>query len=202
MGIEDQRCSCINHIAGFCPVLLLALGIDREAGNISHPGQAGSSNRSERRASPGRVFLPAQSNDGLGGPQAEKGGEGDWHTEQRDGGSGSGRDTRIARQSLCEAETSMSARCPRKDACLLLWRRRTDLGKRHLDPLVMEQLHTGAPVLLAVPVLPEQGGSTNLEGMEQHTHLTRLARLVTVPLTLLAQWADTTVADASRIDNA
>jgi hypothetical protein len=52
----------------------------------------------------------------------------------------------------------MSTLCTRQDDRLLLWRRRADLGKRHLDPLVTEQLHAGAPVLSAAPIPEDAAG--------------------------------------------
>jgi hypothetical protein len=96
----------------------------------------------------------------------------------------------------------MSTHCTRQDDRLLLVRRRADLGKHHFDSLVTEQLYAGAPVHAPAPILPEQRGGTNNEGMQEYTDLTRLPGGAALPLALLAQRTGTTTADAGSIHDA
>jgi hypothetical protein len=56
----------------------------------------------------------------------------------------------------------------------------------HLDALVSHELYTGAPMLSAAPISPEERLTANHERMQEHTHLARLCRSVAVPLTLIA----------------
>ncbi len=43
-------------------------------------------------------------------------------------------------------------------------------GIPHLDVLITHKLHTGASMLSAAPVTPEEGSRANNERVEQHTH--------------------------------
>jgi hypothetical protein len=65
--------------------------------------------------------------------------------------------------------------------------------------LVPDKLHTGAPVLSAAPISPEQRCWTNDERMEQHADLARLFGGAALPLALLAERAGTTTANAGSI---
>ncbi len=61
---------------------------------------------------------------------------------------------------------------------------------------------TGTPMVSPAPIAPEQGSRPHLERMQQHTHLAWLCRCSAIPLTLFAQRAGTTAANASTIDHA
>ena len=76
-------------------------------------------------------------------------------------------------------------------------RRETDL-----DALITHQLHTSSPMDSAAGVAPEQRCRTHRQGVQQHTHLAWLTRLVALPLTLFAQWARAAVTVTSRIHHA
>src|SRR5512140_3553341 len=52
------------------------------------------------------------------------------------------------------------------------------------------------------PITPKQRLGTDGEGMQEHTHLTRLRRRTAQPFTLFSQWTRTTAADAGGIDHA
>jgi hypothetical protein len=54
----------------------------------------------------------------------------------------------------------------------------------------------------ATPVPPEKRLTPNCERMQQDAHLARLVRVVALPLTLLAERAGTTTANAGRIHHA
>ena len=57
-------------------------------------------------------------------------------------------------------------------------------------------------MLSTAPIPPKQRRGTNGEGMQEHADLARFYRGVTIPLTLLAQWAGPTTPDAGRIHHA
>jgi hypothetical protein len=61
------------------------------------------------------------------------------------------------------------------------------------------ELHTGAPVRSATPVAPEKRSLPDDERMQEDAHLARLCRRPAIPLTLLAQLAGTTTANAGTI---
>lgn len=66
-----------------------------------------------------------------------------------------------------------------------------------VNPLMTEHLHAGAAMLSATPILPEHGADP--QGMQQHTHPTRLQRGTAMPLALLAHLAASTLTDARCI---
>jgi hypothetical protein len=162
------------------------------------PGQEGIISRSERFPFPRRETLSGKPDDLLGRSQAEKGSKVVWHSIECDQRAGRGRSARIASQPLCPGEARMSTLCTRQDVRLLLWRWLAGLLKRYLDPLVSHELHTGAPMLSATPVLPEQRSRPNFEGMEQPT---RLFGGRPVPLTLLAQPTTSTVCSPGGVEH-
>ncbi|GHO79597.1 hypothetical protein KSD_73680 [Ktedonobacter sp. SOSP1-85] len=51
-------------------------------------------------------------------------------------------------------------------------------------------------------ISPEERGRTNLERVQQHTHLTRLCRGTAIPLALLTQGTGTTTPSARSIHHA
>ena len=72
----------------------------------------------------------------------------------------------------------------------------------YLDALKAQELDARPSVGPTAPVAPEEGGRTDDEWMQEHTHLARLRRRAAIPLTLLAQGTGTTTADAGSIDHA
>ena len=82
------------------------------------------------------------------------------------------------------------------------WRSCGGRRQAHLDALVSHELHTGAPMLSAAPILPEQRRGTNLERMEQDTDATRLRGGFPIPLTLQTLWPAPAIADPSAVEDA
>jgi len=68
--------------------------------------------------------------------------------------------------------------------------------------LVSHELDAGAPMNSAAPIVPEERGRTNLERMQQHTHLPRLRRSAAIPLTLLTQRTGAATAGPCSIHDA
>lgn len=64
----------------------------------------------------------------------------------------------------------MSTRGPRKEYWQFLLRRLGDLGKRHFNSLMTQELHTRVPMFSATPVPPEQRLFPNGERVQEHTH--------------------------------
>jgi len=160
--------------------------------------------RSERPACPRREPPSSKPRDWLRCPQAEEVSESIWHPEELDSDLPLGWRTRIASQALCPREPKVRPLGPRKDQ-----RRRRGaalaglvLCEPHLDVLVTHKLHTGASMLSAAPVTPEEGSRANNERVEQHTHLARFASGFAIPLTLLAQRTGAATVDAGRIHHA
>lgn len=81
-------------------------------------------------------------------------------------------------------------------------RRKWQWRHAHINALVAHELQAGPPMLSAAPILPKQRRGTNDEGMHEHADLARFCRGVTIPLTLLAQWAGPTTPDAGCIHHA
>jgi hypothetical protein len=124
-----------------------------------------------------------------------------WHAEELDAHLSLAWRTCIACQALCPREPKVRPLRPRKDrrrrrGATLAGRIR---GLPHLDVLSMHQLHTGAPVLSATPISPEQRCGTNDEGMQEHTDLAWLFGGVPIPLALFTQLTGTTTANTGRI---
>jgi hypothetical protein len=72
----------------------------------------------------------------------------------------------------------------------------------HLNPLATTEPQGSPPMLPAAPILPEDGERPDDHWMQQHTHLTRLVGGAAIPLTLFAQRARATTANAGRIHDA
>jgi hypothetical protein len=110
----------------------------------------------------------------------------------------------MASQPCLPRETRMSALRARKDhACVPgrsggWW----DGGQTHLDALMAHEVHAGAPMFSAAPILPQERGRIHLERMEQHADLAWLGGRAAIPLTLVAQGAGTTTTHAGPIDHA
>lgn len=109
---------------------------------------------------------------------------------------------RIASQALCPPEARVSPLATCEDHVRGAWRSCDGWRQAHLDVLVPQELETGAPVFPAAPILPEQRRGSNDARMKKHTHLARLCCGVAIPLTLLAQWTRTAIADAGCIHDA
>src|SRR5206468_11815 len=97
--------------------------------------------------------------------------------------------------------TIMRALCTRQG------HRRDGWGSRvselHLDlhALVTKQLHAHPSMVSATPVPPEDGLRTDGQWMQQHANLAGFRSGAAIPLTLLAQGAITTTANAGCIDH-
>jgi|SRR5712692_5359429 len=99
--------------------------------------------------------------------QTERGGKALWDAEQSDRHLARCWDTRIASEPLCPREARVCSLRARKDHFRCAWRRGGGGQQAHLDALVSHELHTGAPVLSAAPIPPEQRRGTNPERMQQ-----------------------------------
>jgi hypothetical protein len=106
-------------------------------------------------------------------PQAQEAGEIIGHSEELDADLPLGWRTCIAHQALCPREPKMRPLCSRKDCWRDMPLARQVLRKPHLDVLITHKLHAGASVLSPAPVTPEEGRTSNDEGVEQDTHLAR-----------------------------
>ena len=72
----------------------------------------------------------------------------------------------------------------------------------HIQALMAHQLDTGSTRAPATPISPQQWLGANHLGMQKQAHLARLRGGMSLPLTLLAQRAGTTAANAGSIDQA
>jgi hypothetical protein len=135
------------------------------------------------------------------GGQAEEGGEGVWHPEERDPDPSFSWRTGIAREPLCPREPVMCPLRSQEKRRRVYWLVLEGLLKLHLDLLATHELHGCSAMLPAVPISPEQRSCPDFEGMQQQAHPTRLCRLRAVPLTLLAQGAHTTVTDPGGVEH-
>lgn len=155
--------------------------------------------RSEKHAFPRRTALYLSEKVLQLGWQTEEVGEGIRHAEELDRDPASSADACIAHQPLGKRETVMCPLRTREDRRRWDWRR-LGLLQRDIHPLAAQQAHTGPPLLSAAPVLPEHRGRAHREWMQQQTDPARLCRLSSVPLTLLAQGADTAVSDPGGVE--
>ena len=72
----------------------------------------------------------------------------------------------------------------------------------HLDlQMLAMQTQAGMPLVLSVPVSPEERSSAHRQGVKQDAHLARFGRFAPAPLALVAQGARTAIANTGRIDN-
>src|SRR5215472_990419 len=78
---------------------------------------------------------------------------------------------------------------------------RQSVLKRHVHPLTTQQVHTGASMDSATPIVPEQRSRAYRERMQQQTHSSGLCRLVAMPLALLTQGTDPTVSDPGGVED-
>ncbi len=132
--------------------------------------------------------------------QAEEGGEGCWHPEQRDRDLASCRGTGIAPQPFFPPEALMGALCTGKDILRAVWLERRGLRKGDLNSLGAQQAHAGSAMLPPTPILPEQGSGSHRAWMQQNTDPARFCCLPAMPLALLSQRTPATLTDASGID--
>jgi len=68
--------------------------------------------------------------------------------------------------------------------------------------LVAKQLDAGTSMNPSTPVMPLEGSGTDSHWMQEDAHLARLLGGGAIPLTLLAQRAGATTANAGRVDHA
>ena len=69
----------------------------------------------------------------------------------------------------------------------------------NLDALGTKKVDTGAPMIPATPVLPEDRLLPDHERMQQHADLARLFGGAALPLALLAQWTGAATTNAGRV---
>ncbi len=93
-----------------------------------------------------------------------------------------GRSAGIARQPLFPGQAVVGTLRTGKDNRLFFGARLCRRRGLYVHPLTAQQFSTGSPLLSARPIPPEQCLGASIAGMEQHAHLARFARLVTVPL--------------------
>src|SRR5207302_7447569 len=111
-------------------------------------------------------------------------------------------DSRIASEPLGPREARVCSLLARKDHFRFAWQGCGGGRQAHLDALVSQELHTGASVLSAAPIPPEQWRGANPERMQQYTDPTRLRSCFPVPLTLFAQRAAATIDNPGTVEHA
>src|SRR5690349_10938713 len=79
---------------------------------------------------------------------------------------------------------------------------RQSVLKRHVHPLATQQVHAGAAMDSATPIVPEQRSRAHREWMQEQAHSAGLCRLVAMPLALLTQGTDPTVSDPGGVEHA
>jgi hypothetical protein len=167
----------------------------------SQTSKEGKRHPSEKTACPSRR-MPSAVRTKSGRRQTQRGGKGCWDAEHLDRDWPGCGTASIASQPLLPAETRPRALCTRQDHVREGWRSGGWWRQAHLQALVAHQPHAGTPMCSAAPIAPEERGRTHLERMQQHAHLARLSCRAAIPLTLLAQLAGTTAADAGAIHHA
>ena len=118
--------------------------------------------------------------------QPERGGKAFWDAEQLDRDLASRWIPRIASEAFCPRKARVRTLRTGKDHIPLTWRSCGGRRQAHLDALVSHKLPTGAPVLSAAPIAPEQRCGTHRERVQQNTDPTRLRGDFPMPLALLA----------------
>src|SRR5258708_39766518 len=157
---------------------------------------------SERHASPRPGNRRWQSLAALHWCQAERSRKRFWDAAQSDGHLPSWGNASIASQPLLKRQSIMR---PLRTGQRRRWERWSGRKIRfypHHQALVTKKLHTRPPMLPTAPILPEDGERPDDQWMQQHTHLTRLFGGAAIPLTLFAQRARATTANAGRIHDA
>ena len=134
--------------------------------------------------------------------QPERGGKAFWDAEQLDRDLASRWIPRIASEAFCPRKARVRTLRTGKDHIRLTWR--SDGGRRqaHLDALVSHELPTGAPVLSAAPVPPEQRRGTHRERVQQNTDPTGLRGGFPMPLARLSQRAAATIENSGTVEDA
>ena len=132
-------------------------------GEAGKPGKEATRCHSEQRACPRRGNAEAPKRH-LRRRQAEPGSKACWETEQTDRHSASRWGSGIARPPLGKRETVMCPLSTREDGRRWCWLR-LGLLKRHVHPLVAQELHAGTPMRSTTPITPEQRSGANRERM-------------------------------------
>jgi hypothetical protein len=134
--------------------------------------------------------------------QIERSGKAFWDAEQLDRDLASRWIPRIASEPFRPRKASVRPLRAGKDHLCLTWRSDGGGWQAHLDALMSLELPTGAPVLSAVPVPPEQRCGTSRERVQQATSPTGLGGRFPMPLALLAQRAAATIANSGTVEYA
>jgi len=131
--------------------------------------------------------------------QTQRGCKGCWDAKHPDRDWPSCENASMASQPLWKAWTIPRPLCARQNHVRQGGRSDDRWRQAPLQALVAQELHASTPMGSAAGEAPEKGSNTNLERMQQHTHLARPGRRTAIPLTLLAQFTGTTPADAGSI---
>ena len=91
--------------------------------------------------------------------QTERGGKALWDAEQSDRHLARCWDARVTSEPLCPREARVCSRLSRKDHFRCAWQGGGGRRQAHLDALVSQELHTGAPVLSAAPIPRSRSGA-------------------------------------------
>src|SRR5260221_1161849 len=150
---------------------------------------------SEKHARPRRGTRSRKQIAVLSRRQAERGSKAFWSPEQLDRHLARCRDSRVASEPMLKVETIMRALCTGQERRRYSWSGRGPGLHQDLHALVTKQLHACTSMEPTTPIFPEQRSRTDNERMQEHTHLTRLGGSAAIPLTLLAQGAETATAD-------
>ena len=105
--------------------------------------------------------------------QPERGGKVCWDAVESDRHRTRRWGTGIACQPLGKRETVMRPLSTREDGRRWCWLR-LGLLKRHVHPLVAQELHAGTPMRSTTPITPEQRSGANRERMQEQADPARL----------------------------
>ena len=156
---------------------------------------------SEQQAGP-RRGNPKVGEDMLIRGQPERGSKGFWNAKQPDRHPSSREGTRIASQPLCPRKPIVGALGTRKRRRFDREAGRSGRFDLDLDALMAQELYACTSVVPTAPVAPEQGHRADSERMQEYAHLARLRSSTAIPLTLVAQEAGATTANAGSIHDA
>ena len=134
--------------------------------------------------------------------QTERGGKVFWDAEELDRDLASRWRTRIASEPFCPREARVGTLRAGKDHFCAAKRSCGGRRQAHLDALVSHELPTGAPVLSAAPIAPEQRCGTHRERVQQATSPTRFRGAFPMPLARLSQRAAATIENSGTVEDA
>ena len=122
-----------------------------------------------------------------------------WNTEEPDGHLARCGNSRVASEPLRPIETVMGALRPGQRRSRAIGTSRERRRHLHLQALISQEMHAGLTITPPAPVPPQERSRPDLEGMQEHTHLTRLRCHLAQPLALFAQRTRTATANAGSV---